>query len=265
MSASQKQFGIVRHRADLRPLFLVFTVGTLQFIAYLFCDTVESAIYSALALYFPLAMVGPVSHNHAHYSIFRVKLLNKIFEIWMYLESGQMASKFRLHHNFGHHPFYTDPKKDTSTWVRSDGSTMNRFEYIFWYFVTYTYRVIQIGKSHKVLLKQFYWQQLFATIVIGALVYYNPINALIVYLLPMLFSWLLFINFTYDNHVDLHSKDDYEASMTNTSRLINFIIFNNGYHLAHHIKQGLHWSELPEFHKSIEHKIPVELRPQIVK
>ncbi|TGK15673.1 fatty acid desaturase [Leptospira fluminis] len=265
METKKKQLGIIRHRADLRPFFWVLGVGSLQFCAFYFCDSVESAIYSALALFIPQALVGPISHNHAHYSMLKPKWMNKVLEVLMYLESGQMASKFRLHHNFGHHLHYTDPKKDTSTWVRSNGSSMNRLEYIFMYFATYTYRTVQVGKSHPALLRQFYWQQFFATAAIGILVYLNPLNALILYLVPMLLSWLVFINFTYDNHIDLHSKDDYEASMTNTNPLINFMIFNNGYHLAHHIKQGLHWSELPEFHKSIEHRIPEHLRPVIVR
>ncbi|HEV2852180.1 MAG TPA: fatty acid desaturase [Thermoanaerobaculia bacterium] len=36
--------------------------------------------------------------------------------------------------------------------------------------------------------------------------------------------------------------------------------FNSGYHTAHHVKPGLHWSRLPEFHRQLRDRIPAELR-----
>jgi len=42
--------------------------------------------------------------------------------------------------------------------------------------------------------------------------------------------------------------------------LFNFLTGNLGYHTAHHYKQGLHWSKLPELHASIAHRIPPQLQ-----
>jgi beta-carotene hydroxylase len=36
--------------------------------------------------------------------------------------------------------------------------------------------------------------------------------------------------------------------------------FNSGYHTAHHVNPGLHWSRLPEFHHQLRDRIPAELR-----
>ena len=39
----------------------------------------------------------------------------------------------------------------------------------------------------------------------------------------------------------------------------NIVTGNLGYHTAHHMKQGLHWSELPKYHESIMDQIPEHL------
>ena len=42
------------------------------------------------------------------------------------------------------------------------------------------------------------------------------------------------------------------------SPVLNFLLFNNGFHTAHHENAGLHWSKLPEAHAKIaQHINPV--------
>ena len=44
--------------------------------------------------------------------------------------------------------------------------------------------------------------------------------------------------------------------------LINFFLFNNGLHAAHHENPGAHWSKLPEAHAEIEAEIHPDLKPR---
>jgi fatty acid desaturase len=64
---------------------------------------------------------------------------------------------------------------------------------------------------------------------------------------------------TYDHHSGLDTDDPFEASYNNTNRVFNFLTGNLGYHTAHHYRQGLHWSKLPELHEKIKSRIPPEL------
>ena len=70
---------------------------------------------------------------------------------------------------------------------------------------------------------------------------------------------LLVFEATYDHHSGLFTDDKYEASRNILGSFYNFSRLNLGYHTAHHIKPGLHWSELPKYHASIEKHIPEAL------
>jgi hypothetical protein len=48
------------------------------------------------------------------------------------------------------------------------------------------------------------------------------------------------------------------------SKIGNFLVFNNGYHAAHHENAGLHWSKLPEAHAKIAHLIDPRLNEQSI-
>jgi beta-carotene hydroxylase len=200
--------------------------------------------------------VAMVVHNHAHTAVFRSRRANRALNLLLYLESGMMVAKFHLHHNCGHHLHYTDPQRDPSTCVKN-GGTMGRLEYIARYYVAHSWKSVRIGRDHPRLLRRYWEDQALAVAALAILFAVNWVNTLILVLAPMTMVWLAFINFTYDDHVGLTSKDDFEASHSKTHRLLNVLIFNNGYHLAHHVGPGIHWADLPDFHERIAARIRV--------
>jgi beta-carotene hydroxylase len=258
MNNVSKSLGI-KHRADFVPVLLVIVQIVFLFsIWYYVSSFVALVVLSAISI-LPRITSAMVVHNSAHFRIFNNKISNSIFDLFLYLETGMMTSKFRLHHNIGHHGNYLDPTKDPSTWIWLNGKVMPRLVYISRYFVTHTYFSIRIGLNYRSLLKQYIFQQVFFIAAMVSLLIINPINTLIVFLIPMTIVWLAFINFTYDDHVGLFSDNDYEASFSKTGKLVNILIFNNGYHLAHHVEPRLHWSELPDIHKRINDEYPQKI------
>ena len=61
-----------------------------------------------------------------------------------------------------------------------------------------------------------------------------------------------FVQGLYDNilgrPVDPASELDHSRNVT--GRLINWLVLNNGFHTAHHLRPALHWSLLPELHRT---------------
>jgi fatty acid desaturase len=63
---------------------------------------------------------------------------------------------------------------------------------------------------------------------------------------------------TYEHHAGHHATDHYTASVNREDRLLNILSWNLGYHTAHHLRPGVHWSQLPQLHASIRHRVPEE-------
>ena len=74
----------------------------------------------------------------------------------------------------------------------------------------------------------------------------------------MLTSLLLTSYATYSHHSDLEVDDQMRASRNIESKWYNKLTGNLGYHTAHHLRFGMHWSKLPEIHKQIRAQIPNE-------
>jgi fatty acid desaturase len=80
----------------------------------------------------------------------------------------------------------------------------------------------------------------------------------------MFANWsMIFINYIQHVHTDPWSEHNHSRNFV--GKLGNWLVFNNGFHTAHHESAGLHWSKLPEAHAKIAHLIAPELKqPSII-
>jgi fatty acid desaturase len=60
--------------------------------------------------------------------------------------------------------------------------------------------------------------------------------------------------FNYDQHAHTDPWSQ-NHSRSFESKTLNFLLFNNGLHAAHHERPGEHWSRLPEVHARIAPRI----------
>ena len=229
---------LLRYPEDRVPLALVLATSAAQWFCYLEVRAIGPMIVCALLLLLPQIAVSTVVHNQSHLGMFKSRALNRFVELLMFLQTGMYTTKFALHHNCGHHLHYRNPKVDPSTWVKANGEAMSRPAYIARYFLTYNYHVMRIGMSRPRLLFQCALQAALSYMVLAVVIYANPLSATIFFVAPILLVWLNFIHLTYDDHIDLYSDDVYAASHTKANRFLNRVFFNNGYHLAHHLRPG---------------------------
>ncbi len=175
------------------------------------------------------------------------------------MHTGITTNLWVLHHTLGHHNNYLDQTKDESLWQRKDGSQMGEFEYSLVVAATAYYRGFMVGKKYPVVQKDFLFYTFVTFMLLGLLVWYRPVPAIFIFVLPMLLGLFMTAWATYEHHAGLNTKNEFEASFNNVNYWYNLFTGNLGYHTAHHNKGGLHWSKLPELHEQLKEKIPDNL------
>ena len=174
----------------------------------------------------------------------------------MYLQTGTSPFSWTLHHNIGHHGDYLDQSKDPSRWQEPDGRTMSRLKYDFYNSFMIYPEIWKIGPRYPVLFARFKRWLLIGNLALLGLFLINPVNALMVFLIPMILMLVVLLDNTYQQHSGLATHNHLLASRNVEHPLYNLTSWNLGYHTAHHIYPGIHWTELPALHTRIRHRIP---------
>jgi fatty acid desaturase len=196
------------------------------------------------------------NHHHQHVPFFTSNICNRLIEVVFGLQTGAVSNVWVLHHNYGHHDNYMDQSKDESAWRASDGRVMSAGEYSLKLAATGYFCAFKNSRSRPAARLLFSAMTVLHVGVLAALVWINPFNALAIFIVPMLISFYLTCRHTYDHHAGCSEQDEYAASNNITHRWYNILTGNLGYHTAHHLRPGLHWSKLPAFHARISERIP---------
>ncbi|MCH9698429.1 MAG: fatty acid desaturase [Gammaproteobacteria bacterium] len=248
-----------KYQEDRWPVAIILGFTVLDFIVFFSVNNLTFFICYWLIMIVPKGIISPWNHHHQHVLTFKSNVLNRLLEIIYALHTGVTTNLWVLHHNIGHHVLFLDQKADPSRWKRDNGKTMGELEYSLVTAATAYYRGYLMGKQNPKLQKQFLTFTAITFILVAALTIYKPAAALFVFILPMIGSLTFTAWVTYDHHAGLDTDDIFSASYNNLDPLFNLLSGNLGYHTAHHYKQGVHWSQLPELHEKIKHKIPNHL------
>lgn len=248
-----------RYKEDRISTTIFFLLLALDFIVYFNVNNIYILGIWYIIGIFPKACICSWNHHHQHLPTFKQTLLNRILEIVYALHTGITTNAWVLHHVLGHHVNYLDQSKDESGWKHPNGKTMSTFFYTINLAITGYYRAYQVGRKHPQYQKSFLSAGVFTLLLVVILTIFKPLNALFVFILQMLTGYIITCWHTYYHHAGLDSPDPYQASHNITEKFYNMCTGNLGYHTAHHIKPGLHWSALPKFHATIADKIPSHL------
>ena len=251
---------ILRYPEDRWPLAYSFMVLAVQLGLFF---TVENLWITALCviLFQPVQAVAiACNHYQHHVNIFAVRWLNRAYETILFLQTGTPPYLITLHHNLGHHPHYLEPEQDTLRWQRPEGAPRSRFECLIKNFAGHLTWTMALGRRYPKVYRRFKVMTAVSLVALSVLIYLDPAKAMIVFVGPMVLAIFNVARLGYDQHAGLDMDDHLHASRNIESRFYNLVTFNSGYHTAHHVKPGLHWSKLPEFHHQLRDRIPAELR-----
>lgn len=250
---------LFRYKEDRVPTLIISSLFFCDLAVYFYVESVPLVVFWVVLGLLPKACIGAWNHHHQHVNTFLHTLPNRLLETIYTFQTGISTNVWVLHHNLGHHTNYLDQTKDESRWKRQDGSVMGVIEYTLTVALTGYYRTYKVGKNHPKFQKGFFRMGVVAILLLGLLLLHNWVNAVLIFALPMLIGYVTTCWHTYAHHAGLDTDDPYKASHNITHKWYNVCTGNLGYHTAHHLKQGLHWSKLPAYHQKIKDKIPDEL------
>jgi fatty acid desaturase len=249
---------ILRYEADRIPVALMTTYFAADLAVFAFAKSWWVPVLWFVLGIFPKGWVSSFGHHHQHVHFFRKTWLNRLFEIGLGLQTGIVTNTWVLHHVLGHHLNYLTPEKDESGWKFADGRAMSVTEYTVVVAATGYGRAWEVGARYPKLRRGLVFGAFAVLSVLAALFYTNPWNALWVYAIPMLVTYVGTVWVTYYHHANFPTNDAMDGCTNIVDPIYNLLTGNLGLHSAHHHRQNVHWSKLPELHAQIAHKIPAE-------
>jgi fatty acid desaturase len=210
-----------------------------------------------LSLYFGVS-AAVIAHNHNHCPIFASKSSNEWFGKWLSIFYGYPTFAWIPTHNLNHHKLVNKAGDATITWRFTNRH--NVLVAATYFFVSAYYQRIPTNqfiarakesnpKLYRMIRGQYAFWITAHVLLIGVAVAWHGLGlGLRVWFfsaaLPALFAlWAVHL-FNYEQHVHTDPWSRYDHSRNFVSPVLNFLMFNNGYHTAHHENAGLHWSQL---------------------
>ncbi|MFM2417595.1 MAG: hypothetical protein RL385_2318 [Pseudomonadota bacterium] len=251
-----------RRASDYRTLLWVLMAQMLVVLLYSRPDL--GRYLWPLSCYFALAC-GVIAHNHNHCPTFREKWANTAFGMWISLFYGYPTFAWVPTHNLNHHKYVNAEGDATITWRYTNRH--NAFVAITYFFVSSYFQsepinaYIKAARARKpalfrrIMAEYVVWGGGYVSMAALAIALYGLMPGLQLFALaigiPAFFSLWTIMLFNYDQHAHADSTSKYDHSRSFTSPLLNFLLFNNGYHAAHHEFPGCHWTELEGHHASL--------------
>ena len=256
----------LRNNADIRTLIWVAIAAALVVTQFIHPEWVYFLF--PFSCYFALAC-GVIAHNHNHCPTFEGKLANAIFGNTISLFYGYPVLAWIPTHNLNHHRYVNTPGDATISWRFSNKH--NLLVASTYFFVSSYYqsgpiqqfiarsKQLKNGMYGRIMRQYALWIGTHIAAVSLAINLYGVAGGLKLWglsmALPSFFALYVIMLFNYDQHVHADPWSDHDHSRSFTSKAVNFFLFNNGYHAAHHEAPAAHWSTLAALHEKIAPEI----------
>jgi fatty acid desaturase len=257
----------LKYKADRISVGLVACLFAAQLFMLFYASVPVAILFSLVTTVLFQFSLGCITHHQQHNGFFHNYTLNRIYELVMGIQTRAWPYSWTLHHVLGHHPNYLnqppEDNPDESCWTDQQGNQMTRLQYTFYVGNRINLEIWKVGKKHPKMFKRWVFYRCLALALIAPLAIYNIWNYIIIFYIPSIISYYGTVWVTYKHHAGLRTKNDFEASYNVVDKLYNATSFNLGYHTAHHYKQAVHWSLLPELHDEIKEHIPADCYLQL--
>jgi len=252
----------LRYAADRRSLFVLGALTVLFIVEWSGVARHAGLLAATCVLAFVACVV---KHNHVHCSTFTRRRWNAVFGVLLSLLTGHPTTAIITAHNVRHHGH----NQSTLDWVRCSvvGFRWNWMNLLAFPFVA----VARMRRERASDLRV--WRRarpaLYRQAVAERVVLYGvmaPLFALdwkatLVCLVgPWLFGQWGIVTINLLQHQGCDPATPWNHSRNVTGRVVNWLLLNNGFHTAHHVWPSVHWSLLPEVHRT---SVVPYMRPEL--
>jgi fatty acid desaturase len=252
----------LRNSRDRRTLVWTAAMPVVTAVQYIWPSLL--GYVTPVACYFALC-AGVIAHNHNHCPTFTDRRSNRAFGLWLSLFYGYPTFAWIPTHNQNHHRFLNGEGDATVTWRY--GNRHNLPTAVSYFFVSsywqsgpikdYIRKARESSPTthRRILTEYFFWGGAAVVLLALAISLHGPALGFKVWLIgsvvPAFFALWTIMLFNYEQHVHAAPYSEHSHSRSWEGRTVNYLLFNNGYHAAHHEHPGAHWSELPQLHAAL--------------
>jgi len=248
---------MLRYRADYRTIVYLAVAAVLTVVNWNL-GQVHPVLYAAtLFMFFTTAVI---SHNHNHLGIWRSKTLNLLTSYVIAFFYGHPAVAWVPTHNQVHHKLNNRPGDSSRSPKWFEGNHLAAL--LVYPVLTNLEQTKDIRAFFKDLWKRdraAFWAAASEYVVffgsMAALLLLDWRKALIFIVVPQQVAVYSIQVVNYLQHIETDAFSEWNHSRNFVSRTLNTLLFNNGYHTVHHLKPGVHWSELPQLHAQYSRRI----------
>jgi fatty acid desaturase len=244
-------------------LCIILLLTTVPFALYLFLPGKFNWLLAALYFIYNNALwLGPfilMLHNTSHRALFKRKynFLNNFIPWVLGPFFGETPESYFVHHIGMHHPENNLKEDLSSTMAYQRDSFLDFMRYFLKFFFL---GVIELTaylkkKNRKKLLYRFWKGEFSFYVFVLILLFINWKATLVVFIVPFVFTRFMMMAGNWAQHafIDAASPENcYRNSITCINAGYNKRCFNDGYHIGHHLKPAMHWTDLPlEFQNNL--------------
>lgn len=250
---------LLKNRSDIRVLLWIAAAIGLLALEWTYSHLVFYFFW--LNCYFGICS-GVFAHNHNHNPVFHSKALNRLYGYVLTFFYGYPTFVWIPTHNLNHHKHVNRPGDATITWRWSDKHSL--WVACCYFFASAYYQKGPIDEFiakakasggnlyRRIQLEYAVWLGVWAAAWMLGVALHGWRRGTVLWLLavglPALVSLWTIMFFNYEQHVHTDAWSDTNHSRNFTGPVLNFLLFNNGFHGAHHESPTLHWSKLATAH-----------------
>lgn len=197
---------------------------------------------------------GLMLHCTSHRTFFKPKyqILNHYLPWIVGPFFGQTPNTYYSHHIWMHHPENNLPEDESTTMPYQRNKLSHFFMYFFDFLAIGMVRLIGYFKRKNrknLIINSLAGELLYIALCIG-LSFVNWQATLFVFILPIIVSRFIMMLGNWTQHAFVDPQDPgnaYKNSITCINVKYNHLCWNDGYHISHHIRPGMHWTKHPEY------------------